>query len=175
MSIVEIAKMAGKKINKCPVCGCDRLWLKYITVFNRKDNMSELGILYKCDRCAYVNTDGYLNVTVPFIVSAADYTNFFDKPKLVDLRGKIVPYSGYRYIGRDFWNIPDIRKPEGLKCKCGADMDIVNYNPFYRTKFVDDQYRCDILCKCEKGHTLAFGVHISKDDYEELVVRLRRG
>lgn len=174
MIIREIARKAGKVVPECPICGCNKLWLKHITARIVETHETEVGVLYKCDKCAYVNTSEYIKVIVPYIVNTMDYVDFFDEPKLIDLNGNIYPYTGYRYIGREFWSVPDIQKPDGIHCKCGADLEIQSINPFYRTKFVDDQYRCDIICRCKNGHNIAFGVHISREDYEELIVRLSR-
>jgi len=176
--ILEIAEKAKEVVSKCPICGYDELWLKEV----RREPSMDVGsgdlktgfsILYKCGRCAYVNTTNKVVVVVngSYTFPNCSYEHFCVEPVMVKLGGEIVPYNGYNYIGREFWNIPDIKLPN-IHCFCGSGLEIKNISPFYRNEFGGDrQFRCDITCKCSSGHIVAFGVHISKEDYERLGVK----
>ena len=161
-------------IKKCPICNCDTLWIKELRFpFQR----SSVNVIFKCDRCAYVNIHlpnemeiplDYLTVTVSFL----SYETFFDNPcTVVDLKGNVLSDVPYRFIGRDFWNIPDIKPAIPLKCPvCGEKLKIYNVNPFIRGTFCNvTQYRVDIICKCKNDHISPFGVHISKNEFEQLI------
>jgi len=173
--IVDIAKEVKSVVSRCPVCGYDVLWLKEVrrepNLDNCRDAKTGFTVLYKCGRCAYVNTTNRVTVVVDglFTFPNCSYEHFSTEPVMVKIGGEVVPYTGYSYIGRDFWNIPDVKLPD-IRCYCGSEVEITNINPFYRNRFGgEDQYRCDITCRCSSGHLLAFGVHISKEDYEKLL------
>jgi len=175
--ILEIARKAKEVVGKCPICGYDELWLKEV---RREPNLDSgrgaktgFSILYKCGRCAYVNTTNKVVVVVDgsYTFPSCSYEHFSTEPVMIKIGGEIVPYSGYSLIGHEFWNIPDIRLPE-IACFCGSSLEIKNINPFVRGYFGGEtQYRCDITCRCGSGHVVAFGVHISKEDYERLGVK----
>ena len=172
--ILEIARRAKEVVSKCPICGYDELWLKEVRREPHLDGgggaKTGFSVLYKCGRCAYVNTTNKVVVVVDglYTFPNCSYEHFCIEPVVVKLGGVVVPYKGYSYIGREFWNIPDIRIPD-ISCYCGEDLEIKNVNPFIRNEFGGEtQYRCDITCKCKRGHVVAFGVHISKSDFEIL-------
>jgi len=77
-------------------------------------------------------------------------------------------------IGRDFWNISTILTkgyPEvngTVRCPvCSSDKIFFKHARwFVRGK---DQYRVDISIKCANcAYIMVFGVHITKDEYDEL-------
>jgi len=178
--IIEIAEKASDVIHRCPICGCETLWLKEIRMtdcyyeMNRDINdghaWSEYSILFKCDRCAYVNTTLPVKVRVSgvYTLTNTSYEHFSPQAELVMIGGKVFPFTGFRPIGRKFWNIPHIDLPN-ITCYCDKDIEIVNFNPFYRNNFGGmKQYRCDITCRCKSNHILSFGVHITEEDYKIL-------
>jgi len=163
--VIEIARKAGEKISKCLVCGYPELWLKQIN-----SGVNKTTILYKCGRCAFVNTTTPLEIEYER-THYVSYEHFFSRPALVKLGGEMAEYSTVKdnLIGHEFWNIPNVTLPN-IKCFCGAELEITGFNPFYRNNFGGvKNYRCDIHCKCKNGHTLAFGVHVTEEEYEKLL------
>ncbi len=162
---MDISEIIGGISVKCSVCGCDEVWLKEIRNINGK-----VGIVYKCNNCAYVNLSN-------IYVTDVGYPDYI--PSFVDYNviGKLVriPYKeencDERYIGHDFW-IKDgkvIRKE--VKCpKCGEIGEVRNLSPFIRDTLCGRQYRLDIICSCSKcGTVYAFGVHISEKEFDKFV------
>jgi len=166
---IEIICRAVREIEiNCPVCGEDRsnIWVKDIR--NGR-------LLYKCGNCAYVNT------TNPMVVgglpSVGEYTNIVEGDKVVGITfdGKThVLSSDYPLFGREFHGInlsPQV--PRDIKCPvCGGKTKFYRYNPFIRNVRGIKQYRCDVHYMCENNRDIAFGVHITEEDF--LALRLHK-
>jgi len=163
-NVVRVARTV--KEWKCPICGCEKLWFKEI---RRKDTMqpSKVHIIYKCDNCAYVNN---MRPVETESVWDAPYSSYE-----YSLLGKhiILPDTvtdgTSKMIGLDYWFDGDRLKRREVGCWCGSTAKVNAVNPFIRRH---GEYRVDVICKCEKSHVLAFGVHVPPSMIERVVAEV---
>lgn len=162
-------------VDQCHVCGAPKsmLWLKDIRV----TSPGECSILYKCARCAYVNTTLPVKFQCDFkpLYAHMEYHVLGREGEKVygyTLDGqKHLLTEDYPLFGREFHGIPP--RQRYIKCPtCGEQMKLESWNPFIRIT-VGRQYRCDVFYKCPNNHTAAFGVHITPEDFDLLNVSRR--
>lgn len=162
-------------VDHCHVCRAPRnmLWLKDIRV----PLPGICAILYKCAKCAYVNT----TLTVKFQCDIKPLYAHIEYHLLGKEGDKVYGYTldgekhllteDYPLFGREFHGVPP--RQRDINCPiCGAKMKLESWNPFIRIT-VGTQYRCDVFYRCSNGHTAAFGVHVTPEDFDVLNVRRR--
>lgn len=153
------------QIKQCPICNCNKLWFKEY----RHISGNTYNVLFKCDRCAYVNTTlpnhSTINISLPHKTKVYDELNIFLRTDGYD---KPATYL----IGYSYWFSNDKLIKDTVQCPfCNSPSKIYNINPFVRHP---NDYRVDISCKCKNNHIIAFGVHLSLNSYKTLLLNYKR-